>query len=69
MRVNDIPDLRNEWWFDEWMVDERLPSLNSTDEFDWTAELGGWDMMKLFDRHDDDRRIWVYVQELSGSFN
>ncbi|KAJ9615382.1 hypothetical protein H2200_001457 [Cladophialophora chaetospira] len=69
MRVLDIPDLRTEWWFDEWMreVENKEPSHIS--EIDWTAELGGWDLMDLLSRQDDKQRFWADVNEDSYSFH
>ncbi|EXJ56603.1 hypothetical protein A1O7_06947 [Cladophialophora yegresii CBS 114405] len=66
MRISDLPDLRGEWWFDEWLIDDgRLPLHQ---KIDWTSELGGWDMMNLFDRTGDERTIWLETHELSNSF-
>ncbi len=68
MRINDIPDLRGEWWFEEWLREEEGKEPSHVVEIDWTVELGGWDLMDLLRREDDGRRFWVGTHEVSHSF-
>lgn len=69
MRIEGIPDLRKEWWYDEWFREEKGQKPDEEIEIDWTAELGGWDMMDLLiRREDDEKRFWTEVTPDSFSF-
>ena len=68
MILNDIPDLRGEWWWQSYAEPNRK-RVAEDDEIDWPEKLGGWDLMDLLKDVEETRSVWVAVDEVSCSFN
>jgi hypothetical protein len=68
MTLKGIPDLRGEWWWGDHTGYKDHRSAKP-EMFDWTKELGGWDMMNLLVEAEDARTIWVEVLPESYCFN
>ena len=66
MVLKGIPDLRAEWWWEEFA--ERPGSHLEENRIDWTKELGGWDLMDLLNAKDEMQPIWLSVDANSYSF-
>ena len=70
MVVKNIPDLRSEWWWEEAFASFGSGGCACKDEIDWTEKLGGWDMMNLLKRDEDEwPTIWVAVDTESVLFS
>jgi hypothetical protein len=72
--LSNVPDLRNQEWFVELLYDilpDNRTGREGLDQIDWTEELGGWDLMNLFNRDYDNGEKWVYVgvDRLSAMFD
>ncbi len=63
MRINNIPDFRGEPWWKERLREREFrsarPQWLDAKEFDWTSELGGWDLMNLLKRDYSEQQYWV----------
>ena len=68
MRITGIPDLRGEWWYEEWAeyeYSERPDFVYADEEL---SELG-WDLKEILKREPWERRFWVEAKEISYSFD